>query len=122
MSRILLNFTNHPLPTWTAEQLKAAEQYGKIVDYKFPLVDPSADEQKIMEMAERYVAEFITAYGPAGNLTVHISGDPTFCFACVSLLKSAGVCCIASCTYRDSIVLPDGTKISKYKFIRFRKY
>ena len=122
MSRILLNFTNHPLPTWTAEQLKAADQYGKIVDYKFPLVDPSADEQKIMEMAERYVAEFITAYGPAGNLTVHISGDPTFCFACVSLLKSAGVCCIASCTDRDSIVLSDGTKISKYKFVRFRKY
>ena len=56
------------------------------------------------------------------NVTIHIVGEPTLVFAIVTLLKNKGIRCMASTTKRESKELPDGKKLSEFKFIRFRDY
>ena len=38
---MFINLTNHPSATWSEEQLKAARQYGEIVDLHFPIIEPT---------------------------------------------------------------------------------
>ena len=38
--RIFINCSNHPSRYWSREQIEAAEQYGEVVDIRFPIVDP----------------------------------------------------------------------------------
>ena len=52
---MLLNFSNHASKNWNAEQVKAATQWGEIVDYPFPCVPAAADETEINRIAEDIV-------------------------------------------------------------------
>ena len=118
---IFINLTNHPSEKWSEEQLTAAEAYGEIVDMAFPVIDENAAEADIQQLAEQYLKE-IKALGEPQDLTVHIMGEQTFCFALISKLQETGIRCVASCTERDTHINELGEKVSTFHFTQFREY
>ena len=69
---IFINLTNHPSSGWSEEQLKAAQQYGEIVDLSFPNIEPFFSSEDINELANE-VVEGIMALD--SNPVVHVMGD-----------------------------------------------
>lgn len=118
---MLINLTNHSSSSWTGKQLSLAQGYGSIVDYPFPQVDPAWDEKKIKDEAERIYHDVMATYAQE-NLTIHIMGEFTLCYALIQLFKANGIKCIASTTERIVTDNPDGTKTSSFKFVQFREY
>lgn len=121
---MLINLSNHPLAGWDEKQIQAALYYGKLVDLPFPAIDPEADTDAVALLAEQYETEIrrLLATESAGAFAVHIMGELTFCFALVARLQKAGISCLASTTRRETVENGDGTKISKFGFVRFREY
>lgn len=116
---VFLNLSNHPSTTWPKAQTQAAiQQYGRILDIPFPVIDPLLDESGIQSLAQVYL-EKIIAINPSA---VHLMGELTFTFELVQLLKNLGITAIASTTHRITVDLPDGTKQVKFEFVRFRDY
>lgn len=116
---MLINLTNHPSKGWSEAQLHAAQEYGEIVDIHFPNIEPSFTKSMVNSLAGNTV-DTITAFGK--DVVVHIMGEMTFTYAVVSRLKSLGITCLASTTERNTVVTPDGKKISEFKFVQFREY
>jgi hypothetical protein len=52
---------------------------------------------------------------------VHIMGEMTFTFRLITVLKKAGIFCIAATTKRN-VVQEGNAKISYFEFIQFREY
>lgn len=116
---MLLNLSNHPSTSWPEKQVMEAEKlYGSVQDLPFPTIDPHCDEKQILELARSYFKQ-ILALQP---LAVHLMGELTFTLALVNLLQVQGISCLASTTHRTTEDLPDGTKISRFQFVRFRHY
>ncbi len=118
---MLLNLSNHPSTAWSEEQLRAGrEQYGEVQDMPFPNVPPEADVEAVCRLAADY-AQRICALLPR-PLAVHVMGEMTFTYQLVSLLRAAGVMCVASTTVRDVVEEEGGVKVSRFRFVRFRSY
>lgn len=116
---MLLNISNHPSTLWPEKQVQMANrQFGEIKDLSFPQIDPEADEALVGDLAGEYLDRILTLKPKA----VHLMGELTFTFELVQRLKNHGISVLASTTHRISDVLPDGTKISKFEFVRFRQY
>jgi hypothetical protein len=116
---MLLNLSNHPSSSWPKNQVTLANKnYGAIQDMPFPQIDPLADEDSIQELAIQYLNQILLLKPKA----VHLMGELTFSFTLVELLKSHGITCLASTTSRNTQEMADGTKISKFQFVRFRSY
>lgn len=116
---MLLNFTNHPASQWSDSQLEfAKEVYGSVEDLAFPHVDPNLNEAALDKLTDEYLV-VIRKRNPQ---KVHIMGELTFCMSMIKKLQQAGIPCIASTTERITEVLPDGSKVSQFKFVRFRAY
>ena len=118
---MLINFSNHPSALWEEKQLKAAREYGDIVDIPFPDVSPEAGEEDILSLADQYVNK-IMSFIDGRQATVHVMGEMTFAFSVVTQLRERGITCIASTTERDAEFISDGRKLSDFQFVRFRKY
>ena len=118
---MLINFSNHPYESWSDAQKLASVPYGEVVDLPFPSVSPEADEEYVGVLAALYL-EKILAMGKASEITVHIMGEQTLCFALILLLQRHGIPCVASCSARDVTVQPDGSKVVGFHFTRFRRY
>lgn len=118
---MFINLTNHPSSGWSESQLKAAQEYGEVVDIPFPLVDEQATETEIKRLADEYVS-IIKSKGKPLDLTVHIMGEQTFCYALISKLQKEGIRCVASCTEHDNFINEQGQKVSTFHFARFREY
>lgn len=118
---MFINLTNHPSSGWSKEQLEAAQKYGEIVDLPFPNVDEQATETEINNLADDYLA-IIKKKGKVQELTVHIMGEQTFCYALISKLQKEGIRCIASCTKHDTFINEQGQKVSTFHFTRFREF
>ncbi len=119
---MLLNLSNHPLATWTEEQLQTAkQQYGEVQDLPFPQVSPDATEQDIGQLAQEYLSKIQTIGSPE-RVTIHLMGELNFTYAMVDLLKAYGYTCVASTTERIVKELTDNQKISEFHFVQFRKY
>lgn len=116
---MFINLSNHPSENWSEEQIAAAQQYGEIVDIHFPNIGPLFTSSMVNSLADVTV-ETITAFGK--EITVHIMGEMTFTYAVVSRLKTLGITCLASTTERNTTIMPDGKKVSEFKFIQFREY
>lgn len=121
MRSYFLNISNHPSRNWDDEQLSEAMKYGEIVDIPFPDIDPNFDKFKIKEMAERMFNNILNSYSEK-EITVHVMGELTFCYSLVSMLERVGIRCLASCSYRNTIVCQEGKKLSVFRFVRFREY
>jgi hypothetical protein len=114
-----INFSNHPANTWQAEQLNAAMILSSsIEDMEFPAVDPDFSSEQVRLMAEE-AASKILLKDPA---FVHIMGEMTFCYAVITVLKSAGIRCLASTSERVTYADEAGRKTSVFRFIKFREY
>lgn len=96
----------------------AVLKYGTVENLPFPQVDPDLDEEALEHLVNLYFKKVIV-YKPAA---IHIMGELTFCLALVSKLTKTGLPCLASTTHRISEVLPNGSKVSKFEFVRFRQY
>lgn len=116
---MFINLTNHPSDSWSEEQLTAAHKYGKIIDIHFPNIEPTFTSSMINKLADETI-NTIMAIGK--DITVHIMGEMTFTYAVVSRLKTIGITCLASTTERNTIITPDGKKISEFRFVQFRDY
>lgn len=117
---MFINLTNHPSENWSKEQLNAARQYGEIVDLSFPIIEPTFTKEDIMFLV-RESAEVIMGFKD-GDTVVHVMGEMTFTYNLVKALKEKGITCLASTTERNTIMAPDGKKISEFKFVQFREY
>ena len=116
---MFINLTNHPSSGWSQEQREAALQFGEIVDMHFPIIEPFFTKTEVDELAD------ITVEGIKklnNNPVVHVMGEMTFTYAVVFRLKALGITCVASTTERMVKMMPDGKKISDFKFIQFREY
>lgn len=116
---MFINLTNHPISGWSEDQLKAAKAYGEVIDFNFPDIEPFFTSQEINDLADTTVVEIM---GVDTHPVVHIMGEMTFTYAVVSRLKANGIICVASTTERLVKMLPDGKKISEFKFVQFREY
>ena len=117
---MFINLSNHPVDNWSSEQVAEARKYGEIVDVEFPTIKPSYDAEFIRMLALNYALRIVDKYG--SDLTVHVMGEMTFTYNLVNALKDAGITCLASTTERNTIITPDGKKISEFKFVQFREY
>lgn len=118
---LLINLSNHPSTDWGARQREAAEMYGEIEDMTFPAIPPEAGEIEITDLAEEYVSR-IEERAETRDVTVHIMGEMTFCYAVITRLQPLGIPCIASTTRRQITEAADGVKEVHFDFETFRKY
>ncbi len=120
---MLINLSNHPSDRWCEKQLDAAHNsFGEIVDITFPQVNPMEDNIYIQSLVYEYYKKIMALYANNYDITVHIMGELTFCFALVIMLKQNNIPCVAACTARNTVDLPDGRKETQFQFVRFRKY
>ena len=116
---MFLNLSNHPTRLWTEDQIVAAKAYHpQIVDMPFPHVSPLADTHEIALISEQIMDE-IRKLNP---VAVHLMGEFTLSFLLVMQLKHVGTPVMVSTSVRDVIDHPDGTKTTRFKFVRFREY
>ena len=126
--KILFNISNHPSNKWDEKQLQAAKNMADVIkDCPFPNVPPTATSEEVRENALEIANCILSQKNLLQNvdeITVHIMGEMTLTFATVAALQNLelGIRCVASCTERNVIELPDGTKQSKFEFVQFRTY
>ncbi len=121
MQQIFINHTNHPSDLWSEAELEAASKYGKVRDFPFPNIEPAWDEEQVRKIAEEN-GKRILALRPSAVLC---QGEFTYCFALITFLKEQGVTVLSACSNRESQMWTkgeDNVKISKFVFVRFRKY
>jgi len=115
---MFLNISNHPVQKWDAAQRQAAEGMASpVVDLPFPAVPPEADEDLVAALCEQVLAQV-----PDAATHAMVQGEFTLTFALVKELQARGVVCVAATTARDVVEGPDGTKMSRFRFVRFREY
>lgn len=120
---MLINLTNHPLSQWSDSQKHLAEQeFGKVIDWDFPHIDPMATEQEIENLAIEYLEKIKTIAKGESVLAVHLMGELCFCFALLCLLKRENIKVVASTSQREVIDLGNGEKQVKFSFVKFREY
>ena len=119
---MLLNCSNHPSALWGSPQLRAAGEYGEVIDLPFPQVDPGLDPDQLQPLVGEYVRRIEEMKPDA----VMAAGEFTFLFMLVNRLLRDGVRVICPCSRRDTVerTLPDGSseKRSLFVFERFREY
>ncbi len=122
---MLLNLSNHPSDKWHESQMNSAVNlFGSVKDVPFPLIDPFCSENDIILLADEFTERVlnILAEHTEDNNAVHIMGELTFCFATISKLITNGIKCVASTTGRKAIINPDGSKTTRFEFVKFREY
>ena len=119
---MFINITNHPSARWSDAQRAAAEKLGgEIQDIPFPPIPADAGEGRVEQMAYTVFHQVIDITVPT-NAVVMIQGEFTFTLALVRLLQGAGYTCVAACSERQTVENADGTKTTRFEFIRFREY
>lgn len=119
---MLINFTNHPYSTWGEPVRKAAEQYGEVVDFLFPAIDPMMPTEELRPIVDS-CTERIEGMHPDA---VVAAGEFTFLFMLVDRLLQDGVKVLCACSGRETreSMRPDGSseKTAVFHFERFRPY
>lgn len=119
---MFINLSNHPITSWDDEQCCAAEQWGTMVDVRFPTVFPEETGENISLLADNYFHQLMDML-PADEVNaVHVMGESTFVYSVVRRLREAGITCVASTTERIKTELPNGSFVSEFHFKQFRCY
>jgi hypothetical protein len=116
-----INISNHPMANWSKEQIAAAIEYGEGEDLAFPMIHPEANSEDIDELANEYLNTVIEMQNNY-DITIHLMGESTFCFALIKKLKSIGIKVLASTTNRVIIEEGNGKKTTQFNFVKFREY
>ena len=120
---MLLNLSNHPSLKWSKEQRDLAQlQFSEIIDMPFPNISPTQNTEGVVAFAAQYCHEILNLKKQYSNLTVHLMGELSFCFALVGLLQRAGIQVVFSTTQRTVLEEHDGKKTAQFRFIQFRAY
>ena len=115
------NVSNHPSAGWGSEQKAAACALGgDITDVPFPAVDPTLTAQQVRALATDFTAGLLARL-KSGDV-VHVMGELCAVYTIVGQLLAHGVRCVASTSLRQAVELPDGTKLSHFRFEAFRDY
>lgn len=117
VSRVFVNFTNHPSDKWEKCQLQAALEYGEIVDVPFPNVDPAGDELYIRVLAQESV-EKIMNYEPE---VVLCQGEFCLVYQVAARLMHRGVIVLAACSERI-VKEKANKKETVFVFRQFRQF
>lgn len=116
---MLLNLSNHPYAHWPENQKTAAQkQFGSVTDLPHPEIDPAADPDKILQLAEEYEIK-IRKTDPTA---VHLMGEHSFCHALIFKLQKAGYPVYCSTTKRSVEQISNSEVRRKFEFVRFRLY
>ena len=119
---MLINISNHPISTWSEKQKEAAAvQFESVVDFPFPQIDPESSIQQIKVLAKQMFDDITTNYDKE-KITIHLMGELSLVYQLVTLFKEANVSCVVSTTKREVEELPDGSKNSLFRFVKFRSY
>ena len=120
--KIFINHTNHKSTQWSAEQVAAAELYGKIIDVPFPEVPPNFSSEEVRAMVLKNLQEILKL----SPVAVLCQGEFNYTVAMVEELKKNKIPVMAATSQRavSEIVEADGStkKISVFQFVRFREY
>lgn len=120
---MLLNLSNHPSVKWSREQRDLAEQqFGEVVDMPFPHISPTQNTEGVVAFAAEYFQQILDLKKQYSDLTVHLMGELSFCFALVKMLQQAGITVVCSTTERTLIEEKDGLKTALFRFHQFREY
>lgn len=117
----LVNISNHPSEKWS-EQQKA--NWDEIIDIPFPQIPPEATLDKVINMARSMFDSIFNKIDNPRDYAFHVTGEFSFVFNFVSLLKEHNLRAVIACTQREvqEKTMEDGTtqKVSVFKFIQWR--
>jgi predicted RNA-binding Zn-ribbon protein involved in translation (DUF1610 family) len=136
---IFVNLSNHPSEKWADEQREKAlelvsddEYEGAIIDIAFPSVPPEGGYETIEGLAKQTLEKIKTTLLPAAEAVledemrptpvIHLMGEQGFCFTLTQMLLDLGLRVVHSTTRREVVEKEDGTKESRFSFVRFRPY
>ena len=118
---MLVNLSNHTCDTWDEKQRIAAINYGEVIDFPFPYVNPSASKEDVSELATTIVCA-VTKVNPSAVLC---QGESTLAFSVVTKLKEAGFKVLAACSERNVTQETQRDRTIKridFDFVCFREY
>lgn len=134
---MFINVSNHHHAKWSNKQINAAMELGggEIVTLPHPVIDPYNDEDYVAIKANEIIESIAKVVNGAEVkcLYVHAMGELTFITELCDLLRyyanndhpelaSIGkIKFVVSTTDRVNVELPNGTKISEFKFVQFRE-
>lgn len=125
-NRVLISISNHPVSQWPPEQLAAA---GCVpVHIPFPAVPPAADEEEVsmiaeevMEKIRKEVEKIMSANSWDFSPRIMVMGEFNLTYALIRRLAYEGYTPCAATTER-CVIEKNGTKVSSFRFVRFRDY
>lgn len=119
---MLINLSNHPISTWSQNQKDAAQaQFGELVDFPFPYVDPKSSIEEVKTLARKVVDEIMLKYGK-NNIYIHLMGELSLVYQLIKLFKANNINCYVSTTHRVVEELGNGKKNIQFEFIKFRPF
>lgn len=121
---MLINLSNHPYKSWEEKQRQSVEkQFGNVIDFPFPDIDPMADTEKVASLADTCLLQckLILMESDGHQDAVHITGEPCFTYAFVNLARANGITCVCSTTHRN-VTYNDQIKTSVFQFVQLRCY
>lgn len=121
---MFVNLSNHPSEKWSDQQKGMFSGGHAIVDIPFPPVPASASMVEVHAMARDIVAaHFID---PARGWTdgrknrVMVQGEFSLTIELTRMLQALGWECVVACSERNTVDNDDGTKTTRFEFVRFR--
>lgn len=121
MSKLFINFSNHPSALWSEAQKAACGEGAQITDIPFPEVSPLASEEEINAMAREYFNK-IKKLSPAAVLC---QGEFTLVYQVITLLKKENIVTVAACSERrvtEKTVNGKTRKMTVFEFVKYRRY
>lgn len=117
--KVLINHSNHPSDKWDDEQRMG---WDRIFDLPFPNISPEADTEEVLRIVHEQLKELkklTENIGADADVYVMLQGEFTYCYIFRDLLNKPYHIAIPT-TRRDVVEIPDGTKVSKFRFVRWR--
>lgn len=119
---MLINLSNHASANWSQKQMEAAiHQFGQVVDFPFPQIDPEFDINEIANLAETIFNQIFEKYEDL-NFKIHLMGELSLVYQLLLLFKKRNIDCYVSTTHRAVEELEDGSKKVRFNFVKFRSY
>lgn len=118
MSTVFVNLSNHPSAIWSEEQLAVARGLAdQVVDIPIPEIPPDAGTDELVERCRTLVLML-----PVGATHAMVSTEFVTTFILITMLQKRGITCLAATTRRSVSMDPEGNKVSRFSFVRFREY
>ncbi|GMU86211.1 MAG: hypothetical protein AMXMBFR48_14530 [Ignavibacteriales bacterium] len=120
---MLINLSNHPYSTWSEDQKTAAiEKFGTVLDFPFPVVNPVWGIEEVSGLADECMEQLFQIADKNSQVNVHLAGEFTLVYQILERLKLSGFDAVIATSERMTLEQPDGSKVVRFRFVRFRSY